>query len=153
MIRPFSINDAGRCRDIIKRCFENNVVLEEVAKQFVKERFCKEGYLEAKSKEYPFFVYENHSGVLAIGAVETSEIKKLYVDPNFQRRGIGTEMLAHLENAAAKSMHGMFLVYCFKNSFDFYNALGYIPAGERVFEREGVKIPTLRMEKYPNHVI
>jgi hypothetical protein len=58
-----------------------------------------------------------------------------------------------LEKVAGGNGHVWFNLYSFENSVDFYKGRGYIPAGEMIFEREGVKIPTLRMEKYPGHII
>ena len=43
------------------------------------------------------------SSVRALGAEVTAEIKRMYVVPNAQRRGVARRMLAHLEATAAEA--------------------------------------------------
>ncbi len=146
MIRPFSHSDVTRCREIIRSCFEKSVSLDERAKRFVIERFTEQGYLESKSEEYPFFVYEEDV-ILAMGAVMDNVIKKLYVDPNVQGKGIGTKLLSHLETEAMSKGWHEFVLYSFESSSGFYERKGYVIVGTKTYGEGEIVVPTLEMRK------
>jgi GNAT superfamily N-acetyltransferase len=146
MIRKLKDEDLVLCRYIIARCFSECVEMSREACDYVKKRFTAEGYLEEKAREYPFFVYDEE-GVLAMGALDKDEIKKLYVDPDMHGKGVGSAMLQHLEKLARETDQHELMLYSYRNSQQFYERRGYKLIVPHVFQEEGIKMPTLLMRK------
>lgn len=70
------------------------------------------------------------SSVKALGAEVTAEVKRMYVVPAAQRRGVARRMLAHLEvTAAAEGIEGMVLETGMKQpeAIALYTSSGYEP--------------------------
>jgi GNAT superfamily N-acetyltransferase len=70
------------------------------------------------------------STVVALGATVTAEVKRMYVVPAAQRRGIARRMLAHLEaTAAAAGIEGMVLETGLEQpeAIALYTSSGYEP--------------------------
>ncbi|CAM3666834.1 GNAT family N-acetyltransferase [Nocardioides zeicaulis] len=70
------------------------------------------------------------SPVHALGAETTAEVKRMYVVPAAQRRGIARRMLAHLETtAAAEGVHALVLETGIKQpeAIELYLSSGYEP--------------------------
>jgi GNAT superfamily N-acetyltransferase len=70
------------------------------------------------------------STVVALGATVTAEVKRMYVVPAAQRRGIARQMLAHLEaTAAAAGIEGMVLETGLEQpeAIALYTSSGYEP--------------------------
>jgi GNAT superfamily N-acetyltransferase len=76
------------------------------------------------------------------------EILGLYVDPNWQKRGVGRDLLARAEQAIATSGHASIRITGTVSALNFYVANGY-----RVLERgmhtarNGMLLPCLKLEK------
>ncbi len=70
------------------------------------------------------------SSVQALGATVTAEVKRMYVVPAAQRRGIARRMLAHLETTAAEAgIEAMVLETGIKQpeAIELYLSSGYEP--------------------------
>ena len=70
------------------------------------------------------------SSVRALGAEVTAEVKRMYVVPRAQRRGIARRMLAHLEStAAAEGVEALVLETGMKQpeAIELYTSAGYEP--------------------------
>jgi GNAT superfamily N-acetyltransferase len=147
MIRPFENKDEVECRKIIGRCFDESVTLPSDALFFVRNRYTKKGYLEAKSKEYQFFVFEKNHMILGIGALKGNNIQKIYVNPDYQGRGIGAALLRFLEELAVKKGHKELILFAFDNSVTFYKKQGYAIVAPFTFQCEDVNVPTVEMKK------
>lgn len=147
MIRAFNIDDSERCIQIIERCFDLSVDLEEPAKSYVKRIYTHPDYFKEKSSQYPLFVAEQGGLVIALGGIEGNEIKKLYVDPSCHGLGNGSEMLHYLEHYGIQNGLNEFLLRCFRNSQGFYQKHGYLIVGGFNYERNGIIIPTIEMRK------
>ena len=125
MIRPFKNEDADACRAIIRECFKVDEESLDLGPNAVVKHYTQPTYLENKAKQYPFFVYEEDGKVIAMGAVDGHQIKKMYVHPEFQRQGTGTEILQKLEEIAINSGRVRLLLNAAEGSRDFYKKHGY----------------------------
>ena len=70
------------------------------------------------------------SAVRALGAESTAEVKRMYVAPSAQRRGLARRMLAHLETtAAAEGIEAIVLETGIKQpeAIALYTSSGYEP--------------------------
>lgn len=145
MIRNFLANDEPACREIIRACFEQSVTLEEKASTHIKNRFTEPGYLQ--SKKYPISVFERDGSVLGMGALDGNEIKKCYVHPREQGKGIGKELLKDLEALALKKGKSGLFLHAYANSKGFYQKEGWKIIGLHILELDGIQTPVIEMRK------
>lgn len=77
---------------------------------------------------------------------KTKELDGIYVDPGFNRRGIGKELVhTLLERARSHNLDFLWLNASL-NSVEFYEACGFTPKEKTVHTlRNGVQIPCVRM--------
>ena len=78
--------------------------------------------------------------IVGFGCLDVSgnEIKKLYVSPDFSRRGIGSALIQYLEEQAKKEGCSRLKVYSTENAVTFYRRHGYSvldPNSSGVFRR------------------
>ena len=80
------------------------------------------------------YVYEDdvHGIVLGFIRVHGDELVKLYVEPCYQSKGIGAQLLTY----AAENCKCSHLWALEKNTraLDFYRRHGFLPTGEKIFE-------------------
>nr|MBI4156605.1 GNAT family N-acetyltransferase [Candidatus Woesearchaeota archaeon] len=145
MIRLFTSEDEGACKDIAKRCLEETVDLDYKARQYVINKFTKDGYWLLKANTFPLYVYENSSQIVATGGLNINEFKKMYVHPDWQGKGIGTEIINHLKNIAKKNNQQELFLYSWKSSVGFYKRAGFIFVREFIHEEQEIKMPLVEM--------
>lgn len=80
-------------------------------KVLASERFC--------------LVVEEGEKIVATGALEGDRIRTVFVDPKFQRRGIGKKLLGVLEKRALKDGKKYISVAASMTGTDFYRKLSY----------------------------
>lgn len=95
MIRRFENKDAEKCSEIIFECIEKSLSYEGENKRFMIEMSSPENLIE-KSKKRDLFVFEEDKIILGTGGLDKDEIKTMFVNPSFQKRGIGSKILNFL---------------------------------------------------------
>lgn len=133
-IRKFADTDEERCCEIIKDCFEKNIVLSDEAKKYIVNKFTQRGYLSGENKKYGIFVCEVSGEVCGMGAIENEEIKKIYVDLDFQGQGIGENVLNYLEDFGKENGVSEFVLHSYDNAVGFYLKHGYEVVGDYEFD-------------------
>jgi len=134
MIRSFLDSDEERCREIIRSCFERNIVLDEKAKKYIFDKFTEEGFLSLEKNKYSIMVYEEDGRVLGMGAMEGNEIKKMYVDPVCHGKGIGGKLMSYFEEIGANNGANEIELHAYDNAIDFYRKCGYEMGGKYEFD-------------------
>ena len=88
-------------------------------------------YLEGRESLEGIWVYDDEF-VRGMLHAEGEEVKELYVDPFFQRTGIGSKLL----HFAAEQLNAHYLWVLEKNqkAITFYRSHGFTPTGERELE-------------------
>ena len=86
--------------------------------------------MEQKIRALEIWVAEIDGRAVGWGAIHGDRLEGLYTDPDFARRGIGTELLAKLE--ALMRARGICRIdaEASVNAEGFYLRRGYAPAGE-----------------------
>ena len=94
------------------------------------------------------FVAELNGKVVGFALLHDSSVRAIYVHPDFQKKGIGSRLLAHLEEeASSKGLHSLQLESSL-NARSFYESHGYRVIKETKFSlSEELSMDSLEMVK------
>ena len=146
MIRQFRAEDAQACCELIHAC----VQLDPQMPAALQERICRAETPEAilhRAGSFYVVVYDSDEGILGVAGFDMNEVRLLYVTPNHQGRGIGGQLLAHLESMVPSTPFAEIFVYSTFAAVDFYRSHGFAAGGEHVFDFEGESLATVFMTK------
>ena len=150
-------NDVSRAVEI------HRSAICELGSEFYTDRQVEAWAAEAVPEAYPIsdlssivLIAEGEDDIRGIGQlnVDDPEIAKLFVDPEFSGRGVGTYLLEQLERTARERDIDRLFLDASLNASDFYHHNGYgygtmlnkhLPTGDGE-----VVYPTLRMWKSIN---
>jgi len=100
-------------------------------REFLRAKNTAAGFASDAARMSFLVVFEQAGHVVGVGGIEQGEISRLYVDPPYQRRGIGCALLAHLEETARSERATALAVRSSRHARPFYASLGYAPLGEQ----------------------
>lgn len=124
-IRPFRGSDAEVCCQVINTAIVEMDGLNEAARDHIVARNTPE-QLGADLASWISFVVEAAGfGVVGAGALDGSEIKRVYVDPRAQGLGVGRVLLQILEDEATRCGLTEVQLDASPSSVTFYAAAGY----------------------------
>ncbi len=103
--------------------------------------------LENEANSAEFIVYEENGIIFGVGAIEGAHIKKVYVSPAYQGRGIGRLLVENLEQIAKKNGFEEYELNSTVNALNFYKRLGYQEQGPITIEKNGISVTFTRMTK------
>ena len=81
--------------------------------------------LRKLSRERDIFVVEDNGRLLATGSLAGRTVAAFFVNPRFQRQGVGTALLKHIERAAARGRVERLRVNSSFTALPFYRLHGY----------------------------
>jgi N-acetylglutamate synthase-like GNAT family acetyltransferase len=110
--------------------------LNDAARQFVIVSNVP-GILGPALTSYFTLVCETQEGVVGVGALDGSEIKRLYVAPPTQSRGVGKALLERLEDEALTRGLAVLWLEASPSSVAFYEAAGFQVVRAYTFSRGG----------------
>jgi len=88
------------------------------------------------------------SRILGTGTLVGDEIKRVFVDPVFQKQGFGRRIMQYLEGAAARTGIGVVKLDASLPSKAFYDRLGYVTVGPAFLPVEnGQRLDFFKMQK------
>ena len=130
MIRRYEPGDAAACAGVIAAAAAGMDGLNEAAHRLVAS---KNTPAEVDSELGAIFtvVHLDPGLVNGVGALDEREMKRLYVAPEAQGRGIGTKLCDALESEAVKRSLPLIRVEASTSSVGFYTSRGYEVAGHR----------------------
>lgn len=105
-------------------------------------------HLESGSSHY--LVAETEGIVVGFSSIDlqSRELRGPFINPDFGREGIGSELVAALEDVAAERGFEELFVDASLNAEHFFAELGYELLGENVSTLpDGTELPTKRMHK------
>lgn len=121
----------------------------EILENFFAERYTPAAVHDRAAAGEIIFVAEQHERIVGTVTVEpaTKIIRALFVDPAYQNRGYGTELMNVAEQWCRE--HGIDEVTIVANlgAVNFYPPRGYEKKCERVHEGDGVPIPEMVLTK------
>jgi GNAT superfamily N-acetyltransferase len=123
-IRRFEEADARACCDVINACIPSLGGLNDAARALVMAKNVPD-VLQTELGRFFTLVAVTANGVAAVGALDGQEIKRLYVHPRAQRRGLGKILLRELEAEARRTGSRHLEISASPSSISFYAAAGF----------------------------
>jgi ribosomal protein S18 acetylase RimI-like enzyme len=99
--------------------------------------------IEQESMTQRWVVAEVGGCVIGMAAVDGHELKKLYIDPEYHRQGIGRVLFKEAERTIRSSGHATMILGSTRTAATFYERMGMIEVGRK---RHG-------LEEFPEHEI
>jgi GNAT superfamily N-acetyltransferase len=148
-IRKFKSSDLDTVRNLIQNtidvCYSD--VYSKEAVRFFKDWHCDENVLK-DSKEGYTIVLNKDSRIIGTGTIVGDEIKRIFVEPTFQKYGFGKILMQKLEEKALSTCIGVVKLDASLPSKKFYDLLGYVTLEETFLEVENCKkLDYYKMEK------
>ncbi|MCW8965623.1 MAG: GNAT family N-acetyltransferase [Candidatus Pacearchaeota archaeon] len=124
-IRRFETQDAEETSDLVceglrKEC--SNYKMSEI------EKYCRDyspSGLITLSKEHEMWVSHDKNLITGMTSRSGNIVRMCYVLPGLIRKGIGKNLMSHLESYMKRENYTLALVVAAKNSIHFYESLGY----------------------------
>jgi putative acetyltransferase len=106
-----------------------------------------ENYTRAMASGESMFVAESAGRLLGFAALRGENVMAVYVSPDYHHRGVGTALLAALEDDARQRHISELHLESTVNALDFYASRGFRRIGPSVRIMHGVEVPCVKMSK------
>jgi GNAT superfamily N-acetyltransferase len=152
-IREFEQSDLPAVKALVDRtidvCYTGAYCPEAI--QFFKDWHSDQKILNDASRGH-IIVLEMNGRVVGTGTLVGDEIKRVFVEPSLQKRGLGRIIMRRLEDKAAAVGIGSVRLDASLPSKKFYDSLGYITL-ERTFLEvaDGKRLDYYKMGKHLSH--
>lgn len=90
---------------------------------------------------------DNFSKIVGTVSLVKNRVRKLYVDPDYQRRGIGTKLVREIEQKAVERGYSYVFLTADPDVVGFYQKLGYKKQEEERESIDNLSFEVVRMEK------
>ena len=147
--RAFQSSDLIAVKSLIQitidACYPE--VYPEEAVQFFKDWHCDERVLKDAKEGYTILLHKD-TRIVGTGTIVDNHVKRVFVDPAFQRRGFGKLIMRKLEERAVATGIDVVKLDASLPSKTFYDSLDYITLERAFLEVENKKrLDFYRMEK------
>lgn len=148
-VREFEGSDLPAIKALVDRtidvCYVGFYPREAV--QFFKDWHCNDRIVTDAAEGHTV-VIEQDGQVIGTGTIVGDEIKRVFVDPAFQKRGFGRLIMRELEDRAISAGIGAVKLDASLPSKEFYDSLGYVTLEKTFLEVENNKrLDFYKMEK------
>jgi putative acetyltransferase len=150
-IRPMVAGDARRVHDIHSACLTRTLSAHYSSGQiaaWMKGR-TPEGYLKAAAAGERFFVAETLSAVTGFASWEDDELLALFVHPDAQGRGVGSQLFEACVADAIALGSSIARVKAATGAESFYADRGFVSVARGNVVKHGVVIEDTRMVVVP----
>ena len=149
LIRKFKSFDLDIVRSLIQStidvCYSD--VYSKEAVRFFKDWHCDDSILKDVN-EGNTIVLERDSRIIGTGTIVGEEIKRLFVEPSFQKNGFGKIIMQKLEEKALLAGVGVVKLDASLPFKKFYDSLGYVTLEKTFLEVEnGKRLDYYKMQK------
>ena len=87
-----------------------------------------------------------------MGALDGNEVKRVYIDPNDQGKGVGSKIMTYLENLAVKNRLKFLITDSSPNAEKFYQNHGFKPLKKYILLKKKAIFQFIKMRKrIPQH--
>jgi len=129
MIKIFNDGDAKRCSEIMLKCVDKFEGYSKENKDFLIKMSQPDKLIE-KARKTMFYVYQENGKILGTGVFDNGEIRTMFVDPEYQGKGIGERILKFLVNLGKSKGYKRFFLGANPEAEGFYEKMGFIKTGE-----------------------
>jgi GNAT superfamily N-acetyltransferase len=148
-IRRFKRRDLPAVRELIYETIDvcYSADYPEEAIKFFKEYHCDENVLKGATEGWTIVLEENNR-IVGTGTIVDDHIMRVFVDPKFQKSGLGKLIMNKLEERAISTGIKVVKLSASLPSKRFYDSLGYTTSEEAYLEVEnGEKLHYYKMDK------
>lgn len=147
MIRLFKEEDLPKCKEIIENCLTYSFKDTPKFIKFFKEEFNDSDYFKLKSEIRGIFVFEEKNIIKGMGCADGNWIRKVFVEPRYQKKEIGTKIVQYLEKVIKENGYDKIFIYSYPFTKELCLKKGYNIIEEKVFERDKFRIIGIKMVK------
>lgn len=143
-IRKFRPEDANEVSNVIRRALAL-INIKDYPEDHIKsmiEKFSLQAVLKRGQKRSMFVVVIDFK-IVATGSLQNDTIYSLFVDPDYNGRGIGTKLMEKLEDLAKNNHVKVLKVPSSITAIGFYTRLGFVKEKEVISQ----EILTIHMTK------
>lgn len=134
-VREFELSDLESIRELIKKTIDvcyNGFYFKEVMDYF--DMYNWYGNILKVAREGYITVVEIQGKIVGTGGVIGDVILRVFVDPSYQKQGLGRMIMNELEMHAAASGVKVVKLRALANAKKFYESLGYITVTKGLVE-------------------
>jgi GNAT superfamily N-acetyltransferase len=146
IIRQYRQEDADQASNLARACLMLDPLMPPAVKEILTQ-VESPAIMRERANLFYVAVCVVEGRVAGIGGVDMNEIRVLMVDPEHQRKGIGSLLLDHLESMVPSGLFRDVFVYSTPSAVGFYRVHGYQAAGEHTFHVGNCSVPTIFMTK------
>lgn len=147
-IRKFRKEDASKVCYLVRRN------IKEILPDYYSKKVCDylfncfslNKFLK-RTKNRDIFVAEKRKRIIGVIELDDSQIKSFYVNPNYHNQGIGKLLYTRIELFAKSKKIKKLIVKSSVNAEGFYKKIGFKKIGKTSFNRNGIEIEDIDMEK------
>ena len=148
-IRKFKSSDLNSVRNLIHSTIDvcySDAYPKEAVKFFLD--YHSNGKILKSAKDGFTIVLEKNGGIIATGTIVDDHILRVFVEPAFQKQGLGKLLMQKLEHKALSAEISIVKLDASLPAKRFYDLLGYITV-EKTFVKvdKGQKLHYFKMQK------
>lgn len=147
-IRKFREEDATKVCYLVRRNIKE-ILPDYYSKEvcdYLYDCFSLKKFLK-RTKNRNIFVAVKRKKIIGVIELDEAQIRSFYVNPDYQNKGIGKILYNKIEEIANSKKIKKLFVKSSLNAQGFYEKLGFKKIKKTVFERDGIKIEDIDMEK------
>jgi len=147
-IRKFRKQDAKKTYYLIKKAHLIN--LKSFYPKKIIDFFCRRNTpskIIEKSKEIDLFVAVENNKILGINGLKQNQVRKFYVNPRYQKKGVGKKLMKNVENIARKRKINKLIVHSSLYADGFYKKMGFKRIKRITTNKNNIKFDEILMEK------
>lgn len=151
-MREFRPGDLAEVAALVRRTIDRSYagIYPPLAVAHFHEHHTREE-IAANAEQGSIVVVERDGRIVATGTLIGYDVRRVYVEPAWQGRGLGRAIMAELEARAAKQGVEEVQVYASLPAKPFYERLGYLAVEEGARDcGEGQVLRWIRMSKRTN---
>jgi citrate lyase synthetase len=131
-IRKFKEEDAVQLSNIICKCADSSLDMNQENVNYIKSKNTPKKIIEA-SKEFTLLLAFVDEKLVGGGGIDKNRIRKMFIDPEYQRKGIGRKIYESLETIAIKNKQEKIYLHAAPNAVRFYAKFGFKEIGKDDF--------------------
>ncbi|TXT62733.1 MAG: GNAT family acetyltransferase [Promethearchaeota archaeon] len=125
-ICPFRSENARDVSNLIRKTLSesNRKYYPKSVIKFLSDEYSSE-HIKNLSKKIDFFIALDGKKIVGVVGLEKNYISSVFVLPKFQKKGVGKDLMKHVEKKAQTCGHKKVNLNSSINALDFYKKIGY----------------------------